>query len=131
MFPTVREVLALDPVRHGGPQVVAGEAGLDSTVRWVHVAEVPDIASLLGGGELVLTTGIGLPADDDGLRVFINELADVGAAGLVVELGRRYATSLPRSMIAAAERRSLPLVALRRATPFVRITDRNNAPSGS
>jgi purine catabolism regulator len=123
VFPTVREVLALDPVRHGGPQVVAGEAGLDAPVRWVHVAEVPDIASLLGGGELVLTTGIGLPADDDGLRAFINELADVGAAGVVVELGRRYATSLPRPMIAAAERRGLPLVALRRATPFVRITE--------
>jgi purine catabolism regulator len=123
VFPTVREVLALDPVRHGGPQVVAGEAGLDAPVRWVHVAEVPDIASLLGGGELVLTTGIGLPADDGGLRDFITELADVGAAGVVVELGRRYATSLPRPMVAAAERRDLPLVILRRATPFVRITE--------
>src|SRR5262245_3968250 len=68
-------------------------------------------------------TGIGLPADDDGLRVFISELGDVGAAGLVVELGRPYATPLPRSVIAGAERRSLPLVALRRATPFVRITE--------
>ena len=68
VFPTVREVLALDPVRHGAPRVVAGEAGLDQPVRWVHVTEVPDIATLLAGRELVLTTGIGLPADDAGLR---------------------------------------------------------------
>ncbi|WP_442934425.1 PucR family transcriptional regulator [Micromonospora sp. CPCC 205546] len=123
MFPTVREVLALDPVRHGAPRLVAGEAGLDRPVRWVHVTEVPDIAPLLGGGELVLTTGIGLPADDAGLRVFIGELADVGVSGLVVELGRRYVSGVPRVMAAAAERRGLPLVELRRATPFVRITE--------
>ncbi|MCX5066123.1 PucR family transcriptional regulator [Micromonospora lupini] len=123
VFPTVREVLALDPVRHGAPRVVAGDAGLDRPVRWVHVAEVPDIATLLGGGELVLTTGIGLPADDAGLRAFIGDLADVGVSGLVVELGRRYVSGVPRVMVAAAERRDLPLVELRRATPFVRITE--------
>ncbi|GAB3188250.1 purine catabolism regulator [Micromonospora palomenae] len=123
VFPTVREVLALDPVRHGAPRLVAGDAGLDAPVRWVHVAEVPDIATLLGGGELVLTTGIGLPADDAGLRAFIGDLADVGVSGLVVELGRRYVSGVPRVMAAAAERRGLPLVELRRATPFVRITE--------
>ena len=123
VFPTVREVLALDPVRHGAPRLVAGEAGLDRPVRWVHVAEVPDIATLLGGGELVLTTGIGLPGDDAGLRAFIGDLAGVGVSGLVVELGRRYLNGVPRVMAAAAERHGLPLVELRRATPFVRITE--------
>ncbi|SCG43545.1 transcriptional regulator, CdaR family [Micromonospora echinaurantiaca] len=123
VFPTVREVLALDPVRRGAPRLVAGAAGLDRPVRWVHVAEVPDIATLLGGGELVLTTGIGLPADDAGLRAFIGDLADVGVSGLLVELGRRYASEVPRVMAAAAERRGLPLVELRRDTPFVRITE--------
>ncbi|MEV4483336.1 PucR family transcriptional regulator [Micromonospora coxensis] len=123
VFPTVREVLALDPVRHGAPRLVAGDAGLDRPVRWVHVAEVPDIATLLGGGELVLTTGIGLPADDGGLRAFIDDLADVGVSGLVVELGRRYVSGVPRVMVTAAQRRGLPLVELRRATPFVRITE--------
>ncbi|WBB91633.1 PucR family transcriptional regulator [Verrucosispora sp. WMMC514] len=123
VFPTVREVLALDPVRHGAPRLVAGEGGLDRRVRWVHVAEVPDIATLLGGGELVLTTGIGLPGDDAGLRAFIGDLAGVGVSGLVVELGRRYLDGVPRVMVAAAERHGLPLVELRRATPFVRITE--------
>ena len=62
-------------------------------MRWVHVAEVPDIATLLRGGELVLTTGIGLPADDAGLRAFIADLADVGACGP----GRRAGPALRRS----------------------------------
>ncbi|WP_446686813.1 PucR family transcriptional regulator [Plantactinospora siamensis] len=123
MFPTVREVLDLGPLRRGAPRVLAGESALGRRVRWVHVAEVPDIAALLDGGELVLTTGIGLPADEAGLRAFVDDLADVGASGLVVELGRRFADSVPRAMVAAAGRRGLPLVELRRATPFVPITE--------
>ena len=123
MLPTVRTILALDSVKVGSPRVVAGADGLDRPVRWVHSAEVPDIATLLRGGELVLTTGIGLPADDEGLRTFIAGLADVEAAGLVVELGRRYGTSVPRVMAAAAEKSGLPLIELRKPTPFVRITE--------
>jgi PucR family transcriptional regulator, purine catabolism regulatory protein len=123
MLPTVREVMALDAVRVGAPRLVAGESGLDRPVRWVHSAEVPDIASLLRGGELVLTTGIGLPADDAGLRAFIGDLADVGVAGLVVELGRRYTAAVPKVMAAAAQKLGLPLIELRRSTPFVPITE--------
>nr|WP_144121585.1 PucR family transcriptional regulator ligand-binding domain-containing protein [Catellatospora sichuanensis] len=123
MFPTVREVIALDSVRIGAPRLVAGESGLDRPVRWVHSAEVPDIATLLRGGELVLTTGIGLPADDAGVRAFVNDLAEVGVAGLIVELGRRYTASVPRVMAAAAQKVGMPLVELRRPTPFVQITE--------
>lgn len=124
VFPTVREILELDSVRHGNPHVLAGASLLDRPVRWVHVAEVPDIATLLRGGELVLSTGIGLPPDDDALRTFVGALSDVGAAGLVIELGRgRFAAALPRAMIAAAARHSLPLIELRRTVQFVRITE--------
>ena len=42
-FPTVAEVLALDAVRQGNPRVVAGAAGLDRRVRWVHVTELTDV----------------------------------------------------------------------------------------
>lgn len=65
MLPTIADVLALDTVRRGNPRVVAGADRLDTRVRWVHVGEVTDIAQLLRGGELVLTTGIALPDDPD------------------------------------------------------------------
>ncbi|HEY2793690.1 MAG TPA: PucR family transcriptional regulator [Micromonosporaceae bacterium] len=123
VLPTVRDVLGLDSVKVGSPRVVAGADALDRQVRWVHSAEVPDIATLLRGGELVLTTGIGLPAEDEGLRAFIATLADVGAAGLVVELGRRYGVAVPKVMAAAAAKHGLPLIELRKPTPFVRITE--------
>jgi purine catabolism regulator len=41
--------------------VVAGADRLGTPVRWVHAIELADVAHLLRGGELVLTTGIALP----------------------------------------------------------------------
>lgn len=123
MLPTIADVLALKSVRRGNPRVVAGADRLDTRVRWVHVGEVTDIAHLLRGGELVLTTGVALPDDPDGLTSYIAELAAVGAAGLVVELGRRFVGELPRPAVKAAEEHGLPLVTLARETPFVQITE--------
>ncbi|MEV8097283.1 PucR family transcriptional regulator [Kitasatospora sp. NPDC085879] len=123
MLPTVARVLDLDVMRRGLPQVVAGADHLERPVRWVHVSELPDVAGVLQGGELVLTTGIALPEQREGLARYVHELADVGVAGLVVEFGRRYFDSLPRALVNAAEQRGLPLVALRRELRFVAVTE--------
>jgi purine catabolism regulator len=122
VLPTVREVLALPVVHDGGPQVVAGAGGLDRTVRWVHVSELADIASLLRGGELILTTGIALPAGTDGQRRYVEDLAAAGASGVVVELGRRW-SQLPRALVDCAQAQGLPLVALTGPVPFVAVTE--------
>ncbi|RBM16032.1 CdaR family transcriptional regulator [Prauserella sp. PE36] len=126
MYPTVAEVLALPVVRHGGPRVVAGAAGLDGRVRWVHVAEVADIAHLLKGGELVLTTGIALPDDDAALARYVEELAGVGVTGLVVELVRHWNDRLPAALVEAADKHGLPLVTLSRETRYVTVTEAVN-----
>ena len=63
MLPTIGDLLGLDVIRRGSPRVVAGSGGLDARVRWVHVLELADVAHLLQGGELVLTTGVALPAE--------------------------------------------------------------------
>jgi PucR family transcriptional regulator, purine catabolism regulatory protein len=123
VFPTVAEVLELGVLRAGSPQVVAGARGLHRPVRWVHISELADIAGMLHGSELVLTTGIALPDDRAALARYVDELAEVGAAGLVVELGRRYAEALPPPLVRAADRRGLPLVALRQEVRFVAVTE--------
>ncbi len=123
MLPTLADVLRLDAVRRGEPRVVAGADRLDSRVRWVHSAEVTDIAHLLRGGELVLTTGIALPDEPERLRTYVAELADVGVSGLIVELGRKYARTLPAALVSAAEEYGLPLIAWARETPFVDVTE--------
>lgn len=103
--------------------MVAGGDQLERLVRWVHVSELPDVAGVLQGGELVLTTGIALPEDREGLARYVRELVEVGAAGLVVEFGRRYFDSLPRALVHAAEQRGLPVIVLRRELRFVAITE--------
>jgi len=117
------DVLAMEVCRRGRPVVVAGADRLDSPVRWVHAIELTDVARLLRGGELVLSTGIALPDDDRLLADYVAELAGVGVAGLAVELGRRYAGSLPGALVTAAARAELPLIAFEHEVAFVEITE--------
>jgi len=123
MLPTVAEILALDPVRRGAPKVVAAADRLDAPVRWVHVIELAEAAHLLRGGELVLSTGIALPADPAGLARYVADLASVGVSALAVELGSRYARSLPAALVSAASGHRLPLIVLQRETQFIEITE--------
>jgi sugar diacid utilization regulator len=120
---TLREVLDLDVVRRGQPQVVAAADRLDTPVRWVHVIELTDAGRLLRGGELVLSTGIALPDSGAGLEAYVAELARAGVCGLAIELGRRYAGALPAALVAAAQAHGVPLIAFRREVPFVEITE--------
>ncbi|HEX3335474.1 MAG TPA: PucR family transcriptional regulator ligand-binding domain-containing protein [Jatrophihabitans sp.] len=122
LLPTLEDVLALPALRTGDPQVRAGARNLDRRVRWVHVSEVSDIASLLEGGELILTTGIALPDSAPALARYVDELNSVGVTALAVELGRRYRGSLPAALVDVAERTGLPLIELRREVPFVAVT---------
>ncbi|AYY14559.1 PucR family transcriptional regulator [Actinobacteria bacterium YIM 96077] len=123
MLPSVTDVVAMPEVRQGRPRVIAGASGLDRRVRWVHSAEVSDIARLLRGGDLVLTTGIALPADDAGLAAYVADLVTAGAAGLIVELGRRWTDELPEAMVDACEDAGLPLIAWAREVRFARVTE--------
>ena len=122
MLPTVAAVLDLDVVRRGRPEVLAGRERLGALVRWVHAMEMADVARLLHGGELVLSTGIALPDDPGLLAAYVAELSGAGVSGLAVELGRRY-ERLPDALVGAAGAHGLPLIAFRREVPFVEITE--------
>ncbi|MGI9007750.1 MAG: PucR family transcriptional regulator ligand-binding domain-containing protein, partial [Streptosporangiaceae bacterium] len=123
MLPTVADVLALEPVRQGAPRVLAGRDRLTAPVRWVHVIEVTEAGRLLRGGELILSTGIALPPDQDGLARYVAGLAAAGVSALAVELGSRYRRELPPALVAAAAGHGLPLIVLERETQFIAITE--------
>jgi purine catabolism regulator len=119
---TVRRALELPGLRSGLPEILAGADRLGRTVRWVHAGEVPNIASLLKGGELLLTTGYGLGTRPAEQRAFVRTLAERGIAALVVELGPRFAR-LPAALVDTARTAGLPLVQLHREVPFVTVTE--------
>ncbi|WP_225829180.1 PucR family transcriptional regulator [Streptomyces naphthomycinicus] len=119
---TVQRALELPGLRSGLPEILAGADRLGRTVRWVHAGEVPNIASLLKGGELLLTTGYGLGTRPAEQRAFVRTLAERGIAALVVELGPRFAR-LPAALVDTARAAGLPLVQLHREVPFVTVTE--------
>ncbi|RLU92034.1 transcriptional regulator [Streptomyces griseocarneus] len=119
---TVARALGLPALRKGLPEVLAAGDRLDRPVRWVHAGEAPNIAALLKGGELLLTTGLGLGSRPAEQRGFVRGLAERGIAALVVELGSRFAT-LPAAVVDTARSYGLPLVQLHREVPFVAVTE--------
>jgi PucR family transcriptional regulator, purine catabolism regulatory protein len=119
---SVRQVLGLERVLAGQPEVVAGAHRLDRPVRWVHVAEAADVGVMLSGGEMVLTTGVLLAGDEDKQGEYIRSLDRAEAAAVVLGLGRAFPAP-PDVMRRAAERCGLPMVVLHRPFPFAELTE--------
>ncbi|KAB1149876.1 PucR family transcriptional regulator [Streptomyces luteolifulvus] len=119
---SVRQVLTMERVLAGEPEVVAGASQLDRPVRWVHVAEAPDVGVMLSGGEMVLTTGVLLAGDEGAQAEYVQSLHRAEAAALVLGLGRAF-PSPPDVMRRAAERCGLPMVVLHRPFPFAELTE--------
>ncbi|MBQ1092969.1 PucR family transcriptional regulator [Streptomyces sp. B93] len=119
---SVRQVLGLERVLAGEPEVVAGADQLDRAVRWVHVAEAADVGVMLSGGEMVLTTGVLLAGDEEKQAEYIRSLHRAEAAAVVLGLGRAFRTP-PEGMRRAAERCGLPMVVLHRPFPFAELTE--------
>ncbi|APE36026.1 PucR family transcriptional regulator [Nocardia mangyaensis] len=121
MLLTVADVLATPVVQAGQPEVVCA-ANLDRPVRWVHVSDQAEIAHVLVGAELILTTGQALAAPESARITYLRSLAAAGVAGLVVELGS-YVSELGPVVAATAAELGLPVIALHRVTRFVEITE--------
>ncbi|GAA2304030.1 PucR family transcriptional regulator ligand-binding domain-containing protein [Streptomyces kunmingensis] len=119
---SVRQILALDRIAAGDPEVIAAADHLDNPVRWVHVAEAADVGVMLSGGEMILTTGVLLAGDVRGQTAYIESLYRAEAAALVLGLGRAFPAP-PQDMRRAAERYGLPMVVLHRPFPFAELTE--------
>lgn len=118
---TIRDVLDLDPVREGLPQLLTVDADLDTLVRWVHVAESRSAARFLEGGELVLTTGADWPEGQD-LAAHIAGVVEAGATAVILELGTRFHRA-PDIAVETCRKADLPLVVLHRQVSFVAVTE--------
>lgn len=115
----VRDVLglaALAPAR-----LVAGASGLDRSVLWSHVVDMPDPAPWVPGGYFLLTTGLSWPKTAAAQRSLIAALADRGIAGVGLAVPR-YVAAFSKAERDAADRAGLPLVEIPFEIPFAGIT---------
>lgn len=124
---SIARVLELPAVAAGEPEVLGGADMLGNPVRWVHVAETPDLTDLLSGGELVLTTGLAFGEAGSGVAGFVSQVQAAGASGLIVELVAAGAAVDQHDSIAALRRVAgqgdFPVILLRRRVRFVEITE--------
>ncbi|MYR04903.1 PucR family transcriptional regulator [Gordonia sp. SID5947] len=119
-LPTLREIIDRH-LNRADPRVLTAHDHLDVPVGWVHSSEIFEIGPLLSGGELLLTTGLGLGGLDAGTRRhYIRDLAERGVAGLAFETGRTF-NAVPEEMVREASARRLPIVELRRVLPFIEV----------
>jgi purine catabolism regulator len=103
-------------------KLVAGGAGGSRPIRWVHVSELEDPTPWLRGGELLLTTGMGLGKSPARQRTYIERLSAAGLAGLGFGVGFSF-SKVPKAVAEAADRRSFPVFEVPYPVPFIAITE--------
>lgn len=116
---TVRDVLTRNSFKNAS--IVAGEKGLDRQVKWSHILEAQDFGSLINGGELILTTGVGLTNDVSLQIKYLNQLIDAEVSGLCIEIGPNYKT-VPVEIINIANKHGFPIIVFHKIVKFVDIT---------
>lgn len=120
---TVAELLKMD--EWSGAQVVAGAAGLDHPIRWVHNAAVPDAPDWLNGGEFVLTTAINMPQTPEEQCAYLLALVRKNVAGLAIAVGR-YIEAIPPYLTDLAEAHAFPLISIPFTLRFVDMVKQAN-----
>jgi PucR family transcriptional regulator, purine catabolism regulatory protein len=103
-------------------RLVAGRRGAGGHIRWAHVSELEDPSAWLKGGELLLTTGMGIGRTPARQRAYVRKLADAGLAGLGFGLGFSH-TKVPKPMVDAAEVLDFPVFEVPYEVPFIAITE--------
>jgi PucR family transcriptional regulator, purine catabolism regulatory protein len=116
---TVGDLLAIDELRL---ELVAGAKGLDRPIRWAHVSELKDPTRFLRGGEVLLTTGLGMRGGAQAQAAYVDQLATAELAALGVGLGFAFKTT-PPAVLEAADRQGFPVFEVPFEVPFIAITE--------
>ena len=123
----LRQVLDHPVLQPARPVLLSGDDHVDHAVRWVHTADLYDIAPLLRGDEILLTNGVGLiGVDETGRRLYVRRLAESGVAGLLFEVGRTFA-DVPADMVDEARVVGLPVVELQPVLRFTEVAEAINS----
>jgi purine catabolism regulator len=115
---TVRDIAELPGLEL---ELTAGAGGADNPIRWVHVSELQDPTPWLEGGELLITTGLGVGELSRPQREYVRRLAQHGLAGLAFGVGFGWAEP-PEALADEADRLDFPLLTVPYEVPFIALT---------
>ncbi len=115
----MRDIVAIPgmPLR-----LLTSEARSERAIRWVHASELEDPTPWLKGGELILTTGMGIGDTAAKHRAYVRRLVDAGVGGLGFGLGFGFDTT-PKALVAEATKHDFPLFEVPYPVPFIAITE--------
>jgi PucR family transcriptional regulator, purine catabolism regulatory protein len=108
-----------------GLEVIAGHAGVDhrGPVRWAHISDTPDPTPWLEGGEVLLTTGLGVKDDAELQRRLIASLNRRGVVAVGFGIGV-VLDEVPQAMRDVCDELELPLFTVPYEVPFIAVTRR-------
>lgn len=119
---TVRDVLKRPLFKNA--RLRAGQAGLDNTIRWVHILQGSHVENLLSGNEMILTTGARLKSGNE--IEFIQELITQGVSCLFIELGD-HIKEVTKEMIRISNNNQFPLIVFDDSVRFIDLTQDINS----
>ena len=91
-------------------ELIAGQNGLDNTVRWINIVEGVEMSHFLEGNEITFTTGIALK-DENELYKLVQAAYIHDVSGIVINVGS-YISNIPQNVINFCDEKSLPLFKL-------------------
>ena len=115
---TVRDIADLPGLEL---ELVAGADGADRAIGWVHVSELEDPTPWLEGGELLITTGLGLGSTSRSQRDYVRRLAEHGLAGLALGVGFGWPEP-PQALAEEADGLGFPVLSVPYEVPFIALT---------
>ena len=115
---TVQELI---DERSLGLEGIAGLSGSSRKITWAHAVDLPDPWKWIAAGNLVMTTGIGLPNHPPDQIAWLEKLAQSNASALVVAR-QPEAPELSRDMLEAADRLMFPVIPASFELEFVKLS---------
>lgn len=118
MLQRVLDLIAIPELRS---RLLSGAQGLDHKVRWAHVCELPDPTEWLGEGDVLMTTGLGIPKAPADQQAYVARLAQAGIAGMMI--GEHMQAPEDISALAQeAEALGFPVILTEYGVPFAAVT---------
>ncbi|MBM3111409.1 PucR family transcriptional regulator [Pseudomonas arcuscaelestis] len=114
----IRDLIALPELRS---HLLSGADGLEREVRWAHVCELPDPSEWLGEGDVLMTTGLGVPAEPQAQREYVQRLADAGIAGMMIGEHMQAPDNLD-ALADCAQQLGFPVMLTEYGVPFAAVT---------
>lgn len=102
-------------------RLLGGAEGVNRRLRWAHVCELADPTDWLGEGDLLMTTGIGIPPDATAQQQYLGRLAQAKVAGLMIGENMQAPTDIT-ALQEEAERLGFPLLMTYYSVPFSAVT---------